>query len=809
MFIPRPKQAEVLAYTGGKMGVSAVPGSGKTQTLSALAARLVAEDAFADDQEVLIVTLVNSAVDNFARRVDELVQERGLLPHVGYRVRTLHGLAHDIVRERPDLVGLTNDFSIVDERDATRILQEAAEAWIAAHPDAADQWLNPDLDERKRDWVRRDHWPKLVATLGGNFIRLAKDLELTPTLLRERIDSLSGPSPEAEPLTPDSRSLIPDPWSLLDMGLAIYTDYQRALAYRGAVDYDDLIRLALEALQLDGEYLKRLQARWPFILEDEAQDSSRLQEKILRLLTSDPSTSSGRGWVRVGDPNQAIFETFTTASPKYLREFLNETGVAARDLPNSGRSTQSIMDLANYLVTWSRTQHPVPALHDALAPTQILPTPAGDPQPNPPDDPAAVRLITSRFTVEEELEAVVNSLRRWLPNHADSTVAVLVPRNERGEAVANALKAAGIEYVEMLKSTRETRVTAGALANVVNYLADPASPAKLSTVYEVWRRGDRAESDAKERLEAATRALRGCRRVEEFLWPRAFELAQGRAAGPDSLDCLNLPDDDLLHEQMRQFRDHVRRWQAATTLPTDQLLLTIGHDLFEQSVDLAVTHKLAALIRTVGENHPDWRLPELNAELITIAKNERKFIGFADADTGFDPDAHRGKVVIITNHKAKGLEWNRVYLMTVNAYDFPSALPGDNFIGEPWYIRDGLNLAAEALAQLETVSGRVMRDKGQGSRDERRTTNDEGSTESLAAANEDAGLPPLGDATARARIDYAAERLRLLYVGITRAKRDLIVTWNTGRSPSGALQPAAPLIALHAWWESRAVEREA
>ena len=143
MFIPRPKQAEVLAYTGGKMGVSAVPGSGKTQTLSALAAKLVAEGMLDDDQEVLIVTLVNSAVDNFARRVDGFVQERGLLPHVGYRVRTLHGLAHDIVRERPDLVGLTNDFSIVDERDATRILQEAAEAWIAAHPDAADQWLEP------------------------------------------------------------------------------------------------------------------------------------------------------------------------------------------------------------------------------------------------------------------------------------------------------------------------------------------------------------------------------------------------------------------------------------------------------------------------------------------------------------------------------------------------------------------------------------------------------------------------------------------------------------------------------------------
>ena len=167
---------------------------------------------------------------------------------------------------------------------------------------------------------------------------------------------------------------------------------------------------------------------------------------------------------------------------------------------------------------------------------------------------------------------------------------------------------------------------------------------------------------------------------------------------------------------MRQFRDLVRRWQAATTLPTDQLLLTIGHDLFEQPVDIAVTHKLAALIRGVSESHPDWRLPELNAELITIAKNERKFIGFADADTGFDPDAHRGKVVIITNHKAKGLEWDRVYLMSVNAYDFPSALPGDNFIGEPWYIRDGLNLAAEALAQLEAVQESGVRGQGSGDR---------------------------------------------------------------------------------------------
>ena len=106
MFKPRPKQQQVLDYTSGRMGVSAVPGSGKTYTLSYLAAQIVAGGRLADDQEVLVVTLVNSAVDNFAARVAGFVRARGLLPNLGYRVRTLHGLDHDIVGESKVLVGL-------------------------------------------------------------------------------------------------------------------------------------------------------------------------------------------------------------------------------------------------------------------------------------------------------------------------------------------------------------------------------------------------------------------------------------------------------------------------------------------------------------------------------------------------------------------------------------------------------------------------------------------------------------------------------------------------------------------------------
>ena len=51
-----------------------------------------------------------------------------------------------------------------------------------------------------------------------------------------------------------------------------------------------------------------------------------------------------------------------------------------------------------------------------------------------------------------------------------------------------------------------------------------------------------------------------------------------------------------------------------------------------------------------------------------------------------------------------------------------------------------------------------------------------------------------GTATVNARVDYARERLRLFYVGITRAKKELVITWNDGRR--GDSQPAIPLVAL-------------
>jgi DNA helicase-2/ATP-dependent DNA helicase PcrA len=342
-------------------------------------------------------------------------------------------------------------------------------------------------------------------------------------------------------------------------------------------------------------------------------------------------------------------------------------------------------------------------------------------------------------------------------------VAVLTPRNKRGFEMADELHRRGLPYEDgLLRSSSATRFSAGVLGNILRYLADPDSSRKLATAFQVWRRKERQDARPAAEVERIAELLRKLDRVEHFLWPgpQGDWLEELRKAGQS----------EQLLDSLVEFRKLVRRWHNGILLPIDQMVLTIAQDLLSEPGELAIAHKLAVLLRQAGQAHPGWRLPELSDELGVIARNERRFIGFSEDDLGFDPERYKGRVVIATMHKAKGLEWDRVYLMSANNYDFPSALSGDQFIGERWFARDHLNLEAEALAQLRAAfkgSEFEWYDEGQ--------------------------------ATESARLDYVRERLRLLYVGITRARKELVVTWNTGRD--GLLRPALPLVELQSFRE--------
>ncbi len=743
----RAQQWDIINYQRGLMGISAVPGSGKTFTLSHLAAQLVqrlSERNFKNEREVLIVTFTNSAVNSFKSRIAKILEEeRGLLPYTGYRVRTLHGLAHDIVRERPTLVGLAEDFRIVDERTAYLIQAESITAQWPRWSRKLEWYLDPDLSDQSLKQVMNRDLPLSIEMMIQQFISRCKSNRIMPDQLLKWVKDGD------------------QDWALIQFAAAVYDDYQRSLTYRGAVDFDDLVRLAIIALEGEAKYLARLQEKWVYILEDEAQDSSRLQEDMLQLL------SDGRNWVRVGDTNQAINTTFTTADPSFLRQFLARNDVQERQLTTSGRSSQKIINLANELVRWAVQRHPVKYLqNNVFYDIHINPTEPGDTQPNPDDAYSNIYIqpFSNAYTPDEEVEQVVSSLVRWYRQNPDKTVAVLVPENSRGYQIAERLRNLEIDFEELLRSTSETRYTAQKLMLVLDYLTDLRRGSKLAHIYhDVWLQTISglempADNETDHPAQYLLRLLQNHQQLEALIWP-----VMGHWQ-----DELHSDIDELWLADFEQFIETVRRWLDAIVLPIDQLVLTIGGDIFRDATDIALTYKIAAVLKGIARDNPSYRLVQFTEELRRIGSNERRFLGFDDTQNGYEPMP--GKVTISTMHAAKGLEWDRVYLMSVNNYSFPSALPTETYIGERWFLRDQLNLEAEVMTQLDAAFSAKMTDYR------------------------------LGEASEKSRLDVAAERLRLLYVGITRARSELIITWNTGRfwqkGGDNVKQPALPLYHL-------------
>jgi DNA helicase-2/ATP-dependent DNA helicase PcrA len=234
----------------------------------------------------------------------------------------------------------------------------------------------------------------------------------------------------------------------------------------------------------------------------------------------------------------------------------------------------------------------------------------------------------------------------------------------------------------------------------------------------------------------------------------------------DELAWIN--DAEGLRPVLYRFRTDLQRWTRAAILPIDELLLTVGGELFTEPADLALTHHLAVLLGKLANEHaggPDqWRLPELAKELDNIAQNRRRVLSFNENENGYE--AVPGKITVATLHAAKGLEWDRVYVSACNSFSFPSGSDTDKYRSERYWARDSLNLVAEAVEQVRQLSMGTLDDYIS------------------------------GPATKSARLALAAERLRLLYVGITRARRELILTYNTGRSHES--DPNAPALAFEA-----------
>ncbi|MFN2116956.1 MAG: ATP-dependent helicase [Candidatus Promineifilaceae bacterium] len=747
----RPAQEKIIAYRNGRMAVSAVPGSGKTFTLALLTSKLLAEGYAGDnpflnpngDQRVLIVTYLNASVDTFRARVRKNLEELELPPDHGYDVRTLHSLALEIVRVSESGLGPdTADPTVTDETQSNHFLGQALDNWIEAHPDL---WAAFEVGDSPRGQTR---WRDTVLRTARSLIRAAKNERYSAHDIESRLHA-SGASGRNALAALEQVETSP----LLIMLAGIYDRYQRILDQQGVLDFDDLIWRATDLLEARPDLVKELQRRWPYVLEDEAQDSVPLQEVLLSTLTG-----AGGNWVRVGDPNQAITSTFTAAHPQFFNDFIDREDVLALPLPNSGRSAPIIFTAANKMVDWVIDHHPIPEVRSNTFRRQhILAAPPGDAQQNPSDAESEFKIKVYKHREDEELPAVAKLAAQYAKAHPHHTLAILVPTHNIGYITADGLDELEASYDNLLRGGTREREIATAMNSVLAVLANPQDGRALAaSIVSLHELGHPAASFPEESLSRLTAILKSVYQPESFLFPWAEE------DFIKSLPANVASEEDIQH--ITRFSIFLQKMFEIRTLPVDDLALTLGDELFSyedaHESDLAIAYQLAIVLRYWQEMHPDWRLPELSAELASLAAGRRGIPLARPGDYGFEPQP--GRITLSTQHSAKGLEWDAVFLVGIDGFWIPSDLEAP-FHGVHEYYGD---LIAESLAQLRFLM--------QG----------------------DAGLHKDLTATDSAHIEVISERLRLLYVGITRARRYLHISRSRATGSVGREKPAEPATVL-------------
>ncbi len=126
---------------------------------------------------------------------------------------------------------------------------------------------------------------------------------------------------------------------------SVYTGYEAALRENNAVDFDDLLVLAVKLLDRSPEIVERYRARFPFILVDEYQDTNHVQYQLLRKLAGENANLHA-----TGDPDQSIY-SWRGADYRNIMDFQKDyPGAALVRLEQNYRSTGNILEAANQLI---------------------------------------------------------------------------------------------------------------------------------------------------------------------------------------------------------------------------------------------------------------------------------------------------------------------------------------------------------------------------------------------------------------------------------------------------------------------------
>jgi DNA helicase II / ATP-dependent DNA helicase PcrA len=701
-------QRTLADWQFGPLAVSAVPGAGKSHSMAVAAAITIARERLHQRRQLIIVTLTRSAAANIKDKIKNCLKELGL-PPIGYSVNTIHSLALSIATKHPELSKLDlTDRTLVMPSSNHKLIEDTVQLWLSQHPEsyrcllAGESFDGEETERLRRQSVIRT---EVLPSLAFNAVREAKSSGLSPDHLWEMA------------------RLDPDRYDILGISAGLYQAYQELLESRGYLDYDEMIAGALRVMS-DPTACRLWQQQVHAVFEDEAQDSSPLQERLLRQLAGIPNQPElPPNLIRVGDPNQAINSTFTPADPRYFRDFCQECSeIVDRNsqsrlekMEQAGRSTQIIMDAANFVLDWGNTSLKPPTqiglTNTAQNPESVFwlqtirPVSDGDAQPNPISQDGGVELHVP-LDVYESVRSIEQRLTTLFKVNPGANAAILVRENRQAKFIFDRLADwqrvhPEIKIYEAGEGDRTSKIP-GEMLTLLQFITRPHSAEYLKAALKVLL--ERKLIDAQD-LDALAVL------PEQFLYPSILEPPQTATVARAREICGQL-------------------LQSRLTLPHYQLISYLADRLNYQSSALATADKLADRIalQTYGRSSI-YTAIEVLQEIVTTE-------GFENIDDGSESRyTAAGQVTIITMHKAKGLDWDYVFMPFLS----------DKIPGELWTPKGAKFLGDFTLAEVARAK--------------------------IRAHLHQQSLPTPKAAWDLANYLKQGEDLRLLYVAITRAKK--------------------------------------
>ena len=368
------EQRRAVERRDGSLLVRAGAGTGKTTILVERFVRAVTEDGVGVEQ-VLAITFTEKAAAEMKTRVRRRFLELGRREDARSAesawVSTIHGLCARILRAHALSAGIDPGFRVLDELDAERVAADAFDGaleefmGVGSTPDPARvELVAAYTPDRLRDMVRTAY--SHLRSRGERRPRLEETLPPVPAGEEERLEAAAGSAlaelaVAAGGVTVDraiasieAREEIKGKAKALDSAccdgyrealaayrtlqvaeqehrdhtmlralLELYGErYDAAKRARSALDFEDLELVARDLLAGDEGLREAYSSRFEHVLVDEFQDTNRLQNELLDLLSRD-------NLFRVGDENQSIYR-FRNADVGVFREHLQEAQDAGR-----------------------------------------------------------------------------------------------------------------------------------------------------------------------------------------------------------------------------------------------------------------------------------------------------------------------------------------------------------------------------------------------------------------------------------------------------------------------------------------------